>query len=224
MNAALGFKGITVDIPMDATLEQVEDSLRLAVNGYKRLAEASERLKPIIGRILLTVQERKLYKTHYNNFTAFLMDRVVAGMGLGRSNAFDALRIAKAFPSLSNEEYMRIGASRLLIAAKVTDETEANYKDVLKEATTLTVEEWNARAKEIKGTGPKASYTISVRVSPEIKAEWTELIGSVDITPPELFEQMLHLLKENLSKYTARKPVTPSTEIVNKVRHAMKAS
>lgn len=195
LRAALGFTDVTVNIPINATLVEVEATLQLAVNGYKRLSEASERLKPIIGRILLTVQERNLFKPTYRNFTQFLMDRVVVGMGLGRSNAFDALKIARAFPSMSQEEYMRHGASRLLLAARVTDESQEGYQDFLKESTSLTVEELKNKIKETQGTQSASSYTISIRISPELKAQWLELQESTQLGASELFEQMLTAYK-----------------------------
>lgn len=212
MKAALGFTEVSVAIPENATLADVEKSLQLAINGYKRLSEASERLKPIIGRILLTVQERNLFKPEYKNFTAFLMDRVVIGMGLGRSNAFDSLRIARAFPTMSAEDYSRYGASRLLLAAKITDEKHPDYKDVLKQMSTLTVEEGKNKVKELRPSGSQSSYTISIRVSPETKAEWVELSEAVDITPGELLGAMISAYKKEFAGgYTRRKPMKAVT-------------
>ncbi len=207
MKAALGFTDVTVEIPENATLAEVENTLQLAITGYRRLSEASERLKPIIGRILLTVQQRNLFKPDYKNFTQFLMDRVVVGMGLGRSHAFDSLRIARAFPNMSTEEYSRYGASRLLLAAKLTDETKEGYKDVLKDLSKVTVEEGRAKVKEMTPSTTATSYTISIRVSPEVKAEWIELMDSVEITPGELLAQMIQDTKANLQSYTSKKPM-----------------
>lgn len=207
MKAALGFTDISVEIPENATLHEVENTLQLAITGYRRLSEASERLKPIIGRILLTVQERNLFKPDYKNFTQFIMDRVVVGMGLGRSHAFDSLRIARAFPTMSTEEYSRYGASRLLLAAKLTDESKEGYKDILKDLSKVTVEEGRAKVKELTPNSKASSYTISIRVTPEVKGEWVELMDSVDITPGELFAQMIKSVRENMEEYTTRKPV-----------------
>lgn len=207
MKAALGFTEVSVNIPENATLAEVENTLQLAITGYRRLTEASERLKPIIGRILLTVQARNLFKPDYKNFTQFLMDRVVVGMGLGRSHAFDSLRIARAFPNMSTEDYSRFGASRLLLAAKITDETKENYKDVLKELSKATVEEGRAKVKELTPGSTASSYTVSIRVSPEVKADWTELMDAVEISPGELFAAAIKAVKADLSKFTDKKPV-----------------
>jgi hypothetical protein len=215
MKAALGFTDVSVTIPENATLAEVENTLQLAITGYRRLSEASERLKPIIGRILLTVQERNLFKPDYKNFTQFLMDRVVVGMGLGRSHAFDSLRIARAFPNMSTEDYSRFGASRLLLAAKITDESKEGYKDVLKDLAKVTVEEGRAKVKELAPSSTATSYTISIRVTPEVKAEWIELMDAVEVTPGELFAQMIHDVKANLQSYTTRKPVASQSRKVH---------
>lgn len=223
MRAALGFSDISLDIPEDATLAQVDKTLNLAITGYKRLNDASERLKPIIGRILLTIKDRGLFKPDYKNFTAFLMERVVmakdkGGLGLGRTHMFDSLRIAKAFPTMTTEEYAKYGSSRLLIAAKLTDESQEGYKATLKELSGLTVEEGMAKVREINAETPATSYTVSIRVSPEVKAEWAALIEAVDLTPGELFGQMVESMKSGLAQgYTARKPQgTQGTAVVVK--------
>lgn len=222
MRAAVGFTEIKLEIPEDATLKQVEATLQLAITGYKRLSEASERLKPIIGRILLTVQERNLFKPDYKNFTAFLMDKVVGEMGLGRSNAFDSLKIARAFPSMTNEEYQRYGASRLLLAAKITDESKADFREVLTDATKVTVEEFKNRIKSARSV-TATSYVISVRVAPQVKADWTALIESVEgTTPGELFGKLMDAYKATLSAgYTSRKPAKHATAPATQPAHAM---
>lgn len=206
MKAALGFTEISLDIPENATLNDVEKTLQLAINGYKRLSEASERLKPIIGRILITIQSRNLFKPEYKNFTAFLMDRVVMGMGLGRSTAFDSLRIARAFPTLTQEEYLRYGASRLLLAAKITDEQQPDYREVLKSTSVLSVEDLKNQIKESHGN-ESTTFVVSIRVSKETKAEWNLLLESVETSPGDLFTDMVKMIKDKIAAgYTTRRP------------------
>lgn len=199
MRAAVGFQEIQLNIPDDAKLLDVEKTLQLAITGYKRLSEASERLKPIIGRILLVVQERKLWKPDYKNFTEFLDKKVVDEMGLGRSNAFDALRIARAFPTMSNEDYQRYGASRLLEAAKITDEAQEDYKQILQDASKMTVEEFKQKVKEQRPATRPVTFTVSVRVTPEVKGMWTGLVEAFEGTPGDLFKQMITLYTERLN-------------------------
>lgn len=192
MRASLGFQEISLNIPEDAKLVDILQTLSLAVQGYKRLSEASEQLKPIIGRILLTVQTRKLFKPEYKNFTAFVMEKVCGDMGLGRSNAFDSLRIARAFPTMSVDDYKKFGASRLLLASQVTSEDEPDYKDVLINASRQTVDEFALALKTAKAnTQRTVTTTVSIRVAPEVKGEWQALLEASDNTPGELFGAML---------------------------------
>lgn len=208
MKASLGFQDIQLNIPEDAKLGDIEKTLQLAITGYKRLAEASERLKPIIGRILLVVQERKLWKPEYKNFTEFIDKKVVEEMGLGRSNAFDALRIARAFPTMSNDEYQRYGASRLLEASKITDEAQDNYKDVLMNASKITLDEFKQFVKAQRPSNRPVTFTVSVRVTPEVKGKWQGLVEAFEGTPGELFAQMVdtYIAKINQGVPAARKP------------------
>lgn len=201
MRASLGFQEISLNIPEDAKLVDILQTLSVAIQGYKRLSEASEQLKPIIGRILLTVQTRKLFKPDYKNFTAFVMDKVCGEMGLGRSNAFDSLRIARAFPTMSVEDYKKYGASRLLLAAQITSEDDPGHKEVLINASRQTVDEFAGVVKTGKANTQRAvTSTISVRVSPEIKTEWQAVLSSSDSTPGELFGAMLEVYQRSAKR------------------------
>lgn len=195
---AAGLQGeISLSIPENASLESVETTLHLAISGYKRLHEAAEKLKPIIGRILLTVESRKLFKPGYKNFTAFVMEKVVKEMGFPRTNAFEALRIAKAFPSLSAAEYTNIGGTRLLLAARITNEQDDEYRKILTRASRMTVEEFREQVKlmDAAATGEAPADTrkvIQIRVPEPVYVRWqTALRNAGDVPAAEVFDQML---------------------------------
>lgn len=141
---------VSVNIPTDATLEQVMPTLSALCGGMAQLDAGRERLKPVIGRILLTIQTRKLYKQKYPHFAQFLEKEILnGGIKLGRSTAFEALRIARAFPSLTTEEYGKYGATRLLEASKFTSESrnQSGWKGVLDKALTApTIEAFKEEA------------------------------------------------------------------------------
>lgn len=209
MKASLGFQEISLDIPQDAKLVDIEQTLSLAISGYKRLSEASERLKPIIGRILLTVQERKLFRPEFKNFTAYVTSKVCGDMGLGRSNAFDALRIARAFPSMTAEDYQKYGATRLLLATQLTSEAEPNCKEILTSATRQTVDEFAAVVKANKqANSARVTSTVSVRVSPEVKTAWQEMLEGSELTPGELLAEMITVYSNSLQARGGRRTVT----------------
>lgn len=196
---ATGLPEISVTIPESATLKQIEETLAIAINGYKKLSEASERLKPIIGRILLTVSDRKLFRPEFENFTTFVEKRVVAQMGFGRSNAFDALRIAKAFPTMDAAQYQRYGASRLLAASQITSEADPNYLIVLNDSTRQTVEQFKEHVATEKGkrnpSTSSGSVVIAVRCAPLIRDQWQNLLEQTQLAPSDLLAILLEHYK-----------------------------
>lgn len=230
MKAAIGFADITVEIPEAASLADVEKTLLLAIAGYNRLRDASERLKPVIGRILLTVQDRKLFRPTYKNFTEFVMAKVVNEMGFGRSNAFDSLKIAKAFPHFTSDDYQKYGATRLLLASRVTDETDPQHKELLDKATQVTTEAFEVQVKAIHGEQAKGvrtpTTTLTMRVGPDVKEEWNAMLEASGMQPNDLLvacmaamRRMPELETQNTgagrTPVPAAKPTTPGGMPIN---------
>lgn len=202
MKAALGFQDITVDIPEGATLPQVEQTLGIAVEGYKRLYGGIERIKPIIGRIILAIEDRKLYRPTYKNMTEFLRVVVEGQMQFSHTAATDALRIARKFSTLSVEQYQTYGATRLLYAAQVTSDQDEGYKELLDESTRMTVEQFKEKVDIQRAEGRKAPSTVvlTMRVSPETKGEFESLLEASQQTPGDFMTALLFTFK------TGRKP------------------
>lgn len=194
MVAAIGRRDITLDIPTDATLEQVERDLSHVITGYETLGAASERLKPLIGRMLLEIQNRELFKPHFEFFTDFIDERVCKQMGFKRSTAFEALKIARKFPSLTAEEYEKRGASRLLLAAKHgLDESMPETKKTLDRWQKMTVDEVEREIKEEATSasdraGEGEMIVLGLRVPVETSKLWKSLVTAVqNLTTPDLF-------------------------------------
>lgn len=182
---------ISVDIPHDATLTQVEVTLKTALGGYRRLSEAAEQLKPIIGRILLTIADRKLFRPDFPNLTKYIEERVVAvPWGISRTNAFEALRIARAFPTMSEVEYQRYGASRLLLASSVVEKTDG-VKDLLDKATRGTVEAFREVVKDLQGKEPATTFVVSLRLPLAYKEVWEQLLTDTQLAPGPLVQELI---------------------------------
>lgn len=209
LKIALGAE-LTLNIPDDAKMSDIEATLSIAITGYKRLSEASERLKPIIGRLLFTVQARRLYRPEYRNLTDYIEKKITGEMGLSRTNAFEALRIAKAFPSMSLDDYQKYGASRLLLASSITDESDPGAKALLDESTQQTVDEFSDHVKDIKSssTSPSQSFVVSIRLPLEWKARWDDLLNTMDMPAVEVF---LELVKSYIEHHPAPASAKPQT-------------
>lgn len=202
----LGVREISVRLPDDAKLDQVEQTLAIAITGYKRLFEASEQLKPVIGRILLAVQDRKLWKPAYRNFTDYLTRRVVEQMKFGRSNAFDALKIARAFPNMSNDDYARYGASRLLLASSVVSEDTEGYEDILTQSLATTVDKFKEDVRGLRATigSRKEVFLIAIRATAELRDHWQTLLKDSQLSAADLFADLIDAYQRE--QISARKP------------------
>lgn len=207
MRAALGFKEISLDIPDTATLEQMKETLGVAVEGYKRLQGGMERIKPLIGRILLAIQQSKKFRPTYTNFTEFLDKVVVEEMGFGRSTAFDALRIARAFPGLTSEQYQNYGATRLLYAARVTSQDEPDHMALLDHSTQVSTDAFKEEidTQLSAGRATPTTVTTSMRLEPETKNLWDQLLASTELSPNDLLIACMHAFKNAKPGHASRR-------------------
>jgi len=171
----MGAKAITVDIPGNATLDTVMPEVERIAGAMRTMMQATEKLKPVLGRILLEIQTRKLYKARYPHFQKFLESEILNGkLRIGRSTAFEAMRIARAFPSLNTDEYARIGATKLLEASHyVTEARSPLYREVLNKFETMPTVEAAKQWAESEGLKPKkatSTVTWTVRLTAESKS------------------------------------------------------
>lgn len=179
-----GAREISVNFPQDALMKDVDDALKIVVDEYKLFHGATEQLEPIIGRILLTIKERKLWKEHYRNFTDYMHRRVVGELKFGRSHAWDALKIASAFPSIKQEQFAKYGATNLLRASAVTDESDPRCKKILARAARETTDQFRETVAEFAQKITKRSrqrpHVIAVRVDKTTFQHWKAIIKSQD--------------------------------------------
>lgn len=173
---------VTVDIPPNATLEQVEGSLQQVINGHQRAASFQDQVRPIIGRIILEVRERKLFKETHVNFTQWLMAVVVGRMGFSRPLAYYCLSVANSFPHLTEDDSKKYGAVLLREAARITSEDDKDYRAVLDRLAKMSSSEVIAYVKEVQqaatptnGETPVETKVISIRVKEECFTRWHAL-------------------------------------------------
>lgn len=219
LKLVMGSSDISVNVPDTATLPDVEHTLGMVIGGYLKLMNAAEKLKPIIGRVLLTIASRRLYRPDYKNLTDYVERKVVAEFGLSRTNAFEALRIARAFPSLSTDDYQRYGASRLLLAASLTDETDPKYRDLLDDSTQKTVEAFAEEIKALKTPSPSSmnTFVLSVRLPLEWKDAWESLLTSSGMSAGDL-------LMELINSYIETHPPEPEPKATQTPKTATKVA
>lgn len=215
LNALMDARNISVTIPEGATLKEVEHTLEIAIKGSNTLDAIRNRLLPVIGRVLLEVEKRKLWKPEYKNFTEFVERRIVTDMGFGRTNAFNVLKIARTYPSLSEDEYQRIGVAKLVEASKLTDESDPEYREVLDTASKQTVEEFKQTVKtrllEAHPLNAERPFLIGLRVTADVMTAWQGIRNAEpDRKSDEIFSSMidLYVVRDQL---TTRTPPQHST-------------
>lgn len=173
------------------TLPQIETRLRDAIHGFGTLVGAADRLKPYIGHLMLEVRERSLWQGNYKNFTDWYQRKVIGDMQFRRSYVLDALKIAVAFPSFTAAKVSQYGITKLLEAAKVTDESKPESKDILAESLTMSIPEFRDRIREIRGMGAREALpAITVRVEQDIRDWWDARLSELGILPADLFLAM----------------------------------
>lgn len=105
----------------------------------------------LIGRMLYIIRERTIFREWgFTSFTGFVEDWVKPRMGKGQTSVYDALRIAKSFPSITPARYEKIGPVKLNILQKFTDETKPSVEEHMKRAEILSVADFRRDAEERK--------------------------------------------------------------------------
>jgi len=141
-------------------------------------------LKPLIGKMLLQIRDKRLYERYgYRSFNQFMSQGMPEVFGIPRSEAFGAKRIAERWPSLSLEEFAEIGPERMRLVSRVTQESDPNSRKIIEAVKKMKVEEVEQFIEE-KFAVPRSSNhtaTIIIRCTEEQKQQWQELVNDPDI-------------------------------------------
>lgn len=188
MRSALGFQEIDFKIPESATLPEVEKYLTTVIQGAKRLQDAYDRIRPMIGTLLRAIRDRKLYRPNYKNITEYITSRVQGEWGFSRSLAFNCMAEVEAFPTADRALY---NSSVLQLAAQVTDESKPDHKEILDTLSKMTVPEARKAIADIKkaqsgATPVQDTVMLAMRVIPDVKARWEGLLKTYDMSPSDL--------------------------------------
>ena len=131
---------ISTIIPDDVDSATLWESFSLCCNTFTKLQRSVFRLGIVIGRMLLVYHDnpQRFIELGYPKWENFLADKIRPAVGIGRSWAFNAMRIAKRWPQLTLEDYERTGMAKLLLLCRFTDGTSSNGAKWLEAAKTHT--------------------------------------------------------------------------------------
>lgn len=183
---ALGAKDVKLELKPDASKQDVLSTLELALAGYSRIQGTADKLKPIIGRLLHMVSLRRLYKPEYPTLRGWIDVYITAKYGFSSSWAFDAMAGVRLAPTLSNEQFKLIGATKLSAIAKRHPKDPEQVKALIQAAeTTGTVEEFSAKLDQLapKPARPEpSSWSIAFKTRfQEIPDEWAKFCLRQDV-------------------------------------------
>jgi hypothetical protein len=132
---------IEVVVPDDIDPEKFWSSLAACCRAVTKMRRLVERLRPIIGRMLLVAQENPaIYEDKgYRTYEDFLRRGVCENLGLSRSDAYEAKRVAQKWPSLTPEEYAQIGSVKMSLLSRVADERTGRGRKLLEKAKALSI-------------------------------------------------------------------------------------
>ena len=203
---ATGLPEISVVIPDNATLGEVCNTLSVAVRGFNFLDVARDKLKPIIGRLLLTVQERRMWKSEYKSMGEFINVKITTEMGLSRATAYDAIRLVRAFPKLTEKDYARFGGRRLSIAARITSSAAVDHMEILQRSLLKTADAFEEEVQELlAASAPKNNLvSCSMRIPLRVKQRWNKLLETTEVAPGTLLDACISAYKATLK--TKAKP------------------
>jgi hypothetical protein len=124
---------VTAVIPESTPAKELFSNLELCCRAYLHLEKIQRKISPIIGRILLVLQENPdKYQSHgYSTFEDFLKRFIEQKMGYSRASAYQSMRLVRKFPGLTINKWLELGTERLQILSKYTQESDPSFPKYL---------------------------------------------------------------------------------------------
>lgn len=174
---------LTAQIPEDADFPRLLSELSLCCGVLQHFDHLGNAIKPIVGRILVLIQERGLYRPDYSTFEDFQRDKVERQFGMSRATLFKCKKVARAFPNLALSECQEIRSENLALAARFTDHTERGHAKVLAAAKSHSVEGFRAWGVEqgFLESGDAEAGRILIHTDQKIAKLWNLWIANEDV-------------------------------------------
>ncbi len=130
-------------IPPDASPEDLWRTLDACVRGLRLLEARTLRLKPIIGKILLIFEQKpSLYKDlGFETYSDFMRKGVYDTLGLHHTSAYEGKLVARDWPQIDPDRYVKIGPKKLNILSKFATGRSPNAEALLQTVEKMKVPE-----------------------------------------------------------------------------------
>ena len=199
---------IEVVIPETIDSEKLMTTLGLCCKASAIAQRQRTQSDALIGRMLWIIRERSIHREWgFKSFTQFIDEWIKPRMGKATTSVYDALLIARSFPSITPARYDKIGPVKLKILQKFTDESKPSAEEHMERAEVLSVKDFTAYAEE-KNLISKGEATLAVikfTTTREVAHMWRKLKED-----PATFKQcgtlddgliLMHLMEEWAGQY-----------------------
>jgi hypothetical protein len=160
--------------------------------GLVKVLATGERVRQMVGRLLIEVRRRRLYEGKgWKSFNEFLAKEIEEKHGISRASAYGAISVVETLPDLSLDQAERIGSSRLTLVARAVkseDRTPAEKKKLelrlLSRAEKMSLVKFRDSLEKdglIAHNPAEAPKSIIViRAGKQLMAAWKKLVGEED--------------------------------------------
>lgn len=167
------------------TDEQLWMAISVCVRAYSTVKRAQGQLKPVLGKLLIVLESHpEVYKSHgFLTYDDFLTRGAPSLLGLPRSEAYRAKRLATAWPNLSPADHSELGEGKLYLLSRITnseDPKSSKWLDLARSSTKDELIDMIAQA----GKAPKETLlpaVITIQTTLEIKQHWNAFISSPQV-------------------------------------------
>lgn len=163
------------------TGDQLWESIQTCTKLYGSAKRLQSHLKPILGKLLIALMDRpEVYRSKgFETFDDFMTRGAPLLLGLPRSEAYRAKKLASAFPHLTPDEFSAIGEGKLYTLTKITNHEDPNSTEWISTAKSCTHDE--LRDKIVQAGMAPVEDLIPVQISFSttlaVKQQWMKLVS-----------------------------------------------
>jgi hypothetical protein len=168
--------------------------------GLVKVLATGERVRQMVGRLLIEVRKRRLYEGKgFKSFNEFLSKEVEEKHGISRASAYGAISVVAALPDLSLDQAERVGSSRLALVARVVKQEERPAEKkrlefkLLSRAEKMSLVKFRSSLERdgliVHSGGADKPQVIVIRAGKQLMAAWKKLVGEED--PAEILWKLM---------------------------------
>lgn len=128
----------SLDVVVPGTMDgdTLWKSLEACCRVASHITKASQKIKPVIGRLLVVLKDHpEVYQSRgYRTYENFLSRGLDDLFGISRTEAYALRKVAEKFPSLSVAQFQAIGTTKLYAMAAAIGEGEPGCEAVIEKA------------------------------------------------------------------------------------------